>query len=164
MKFTLRALTPDDWQIWKEIRLESLKIHPEAFGSSYEESSQMADDSFRRALQDTFVFGAFKEQELIGVARFAASQGVKQKHKGSLISVYLKKEHRGAGIAEALIKKVIEHAKTQVSQLHCTVVADNTAAVELYKKLGFKLYGTEPRSLRVAGKFYDEFLMVLMFT
>lgn len=163
MTYTLRSLNPDDWKIWKEIRLESLKLYPEAFGSSYEESSLMSDDSFKQALQDTLVFGAFKEQKLIGVARFSVSQGNKTKHRGNLISMYLKKEHRGVGIAGALINKVIEHAKTQVSQLHCSVVTDNVAAVELYKKHGFKLYGTEPRSLKIDGKYYDEFLLVRIF-
>ena len=29
----LKTLTPDDWTIWRELRLEALREAPEAFGS-----------------------------------------------------------------------------------------------------------------------------------
>jgi len=42
------------------------------------------------------------------------------------------------------------------------VAADNTTAVDLYKKLGFVVYGTRSLSLKLkSGAYYDELLMVL---
>ena len=40
----------------------------------------------------------------------------------------------------------------------------NAPAVALYEHLGFKRYGTEPRSLLVNGRYLDEYLMVLAFS
>jgi ribosomal protein S18 acetylase RimI-like enzyme len=41
------------------------------------------------------------------------------------------------------------------------VATTETAAVNLYRSLGFKPFGREPRALRVEGKFIDEEYMVL---
>ena len=58
---------------------------------------------------------------------------------------------------------MIAHAKKRVIQLHLTVVTSNTAAVKLYEKNGFRIYGTEPRSLKISDVFYDEHMMILEF-
>ena len=42
-------------------------------------------------------------------------------------------------------------------------VASNHAAVKLYKKNGFRIDGTEPRSLKVGDCFHDEHMMILEF-
>jgi RimJ/RimL family protein N-acetyltransferase len=38
---------------------------------------------------------------------------------------------------------------------------ENAAAQALYRSLGFKSFGIEPRAMRVGDKFYDEEHMVL---
>ena len=58
---------------------------------------------------------------------------------------------------------VIAYAKKRVRQLHLTVVTTNEGALKLYEKNGFRVYGTEPRSLKVNEHYYDEHLMVLEF-
>ncbi|MBP6951184.1 MAG: GNAT family N-acetyltransferase [Alphaproteobacteria bacterium] len=66
-------------------------------------------------------------------------------------------------MADQLVKAVIKHACQSVLQLHCTVITHNISALKLYQRHGFQVYGTEPRSLKVDEKFYDEHLMVLQF-
>jgi ribosomal protein S18 acetylase RimI-like enzyme len=44
------------------------------------------------------------------------------------------------------------------------VVQDNTAALSLYRALGFEVYGSEPRALKDAGRYSDELLMVRFLT
>jgi L-amino acid N-acyltransferase YncA len=39
--------------------------------------------------------------------------------------------------------------------LHVHVSADNVAAAELYRQLGFECYGIEPKALLVNGQFHD---------
>ena len=84
-------------------------------------------------------------------------------HRGCLFSMYTKDTHRNRGTADALIKTIITHAKQRVIQLHLTVVTTNHAAIRLYQKNGFTIYGTEPRSLKIDNNFYDEHFMVLDF-
>lgn len=84
------------------------------------------------------------------------------RHRGWIYGVYICPEDRKQGIASRLAQEVIALVSgTQVEQVHLSVVTENSAAVQLYKSLGFKTYGTDPRVLRVNGKDYDEDLMVL---
>jgi hypothetical protein len=43
------------------------------------------------------------------------------------------------------------------------VTAENSAAADLYRRVGFVDYGVEPRALRYAGRDYDEALLVISF-
>jgi RimJ/RimL family protein N-acetyltransferase len=48
-----------------------------------------------------------------------------------------------------------------LEQILIGATANNAAALGLYKNLGFKEYGREPRCLKFEGESYDEVLMVL---
>ena len=163
MSCEIRQLREQDWTLVKEIRLEALKLHPEFFGGSYEEESLRSDEDFKQHLIKNDIFGAFIENKLVGAAGFFQFTLQKLKHRGTLFGLYVRQENRGQGVADQLIKAVINHARQQVLQLHCTVTIDNKAAINLYQKHGFQIYGTEPRSLKVDKNFYDEHLMVLKF-
>lgn len=158
---SIRQLKIDDWKIWKEIRLRALKDFPEAFGSSYEEELKFSEARFKEGLIKSDIFGSFESGNLIGVAGFFSLTNLKTKHRGVLFGLYVEKDFRGKGVASELILTVINHAKTRVSQLHLSVVTTNQQAVGLYQKFGFRIYGTEPKALKIQGQFYDEFLMVL---
>ena len=85
----------------------------------------------------------------------------KTKHRGVIWGMYTRPEYRGQGIASALIQTIISHAKSHVAQLHLTCVTTNLGAVAFYQKHGFKIYGTEPRALKIRDTFFDEHLMML---
>lgn len=161
--FNIRLLQSADWQIWKSIRLEAVKTHPEAFGGSYEEESLFEDAHFKKDLTKSDIFGAFSKDNLIGTAGFFTLQLTKMQHRGSLFGMYVEPQFRSHGAAAQLIQTVINHARQKVLQLHCSVVTENEIATKFYKKYGFAIYGTEPRALKVSNNFYDEYLMVLRF-
>ena len=48
-----------------------------------------------------------------------------------------------------------------IAGLHLHVTVGNEAAERLYRALGFRRYGVEERALRIAGRFFDEAMMVL---
>ncbi len=160
----IKLLEKKDWQAFKALRLEALIQHPEAFGSSFAEESQLNDDTLQQRFSGCDFFGAFVHDELIGCAGFFVYSSEKMAHRGCLFSMYTKKTHRGRGVAGALIKAIIAHAKESVIQLHTTVVTTNHIALRLYQNHGFHIYGTEPNSLKVGETFYDEYLMVLVFS
>jgi ribosomal protein S18 acetylase RimI-like enzyme len=161
--FNIRILQESDYQIWKAIRLEAVKAHPEAFGSSYEEESLYSDEDFKQDLTKSNIFGAFSKNGLIGIVGFFKLKPLKMQHRGTMFSMYIKLEYRGQGAAAQLIQAVINHARQNVLQLHCTVVSENKLATKFYQKYGFQIYGTEPQALKVDEKFYDEHLMILKF-
>ena len=160
----IRLLKPQDWPTFKALRLEALLQHPEAFGSSYEEESKLTEEAFQHGYSTCDIFGALVNDELVGCAGFFIYASEKMSHRGCLFSMYTKDTYRNRGTADALLKAIIDHAKQRVIQLHLTVVTTNHAAIRLYQKNGFNIYGTEPRSLKIDNNFYDEHLMVLEFS
>jgi RimJ/RimL family protein N-acetyltransferase len=161
----IRHLRPEDFQIWKEIRLEAVKNHPKAFGGSFEEESRRTDEQWKGSMSSSFKFGAFIEEKIVGCLGYYINDGEKMKHRAGVFGMYIRSEARGKGVGKALIDYVRSHAKErEVIQLHLTVLTTNYAAINLYLKCGFVIYGTEPRSLKIGETFYDECMMVMYIT
>jgi RimJ/RimL family protein N-acetyltransferase len=161
VSFAVRRLGAGDLAGYREIRLEALREHPEAFGASYEAVSQRDDSYFLDGLRTMAVFGAFAaDGKQVGLAAFSRHEGAKTMHRGDLFQMYVRPEARGTGCALELIGAVAAHATGIVVQLHLGVAADNEPAIRLYERAGFHIYGTEPRSLYVNGRYIDEHLMV----
>lgn len=147
--------------LWKTLRLEAIVQNSESFASSLEEEQNCPDDQFQNWLRNSTIFGAFIENCLIGTAGFFVFGAMKERHRGMLFSVYISPQYRHHGIANELVAQAIEKARGHVIQLHLKVVSTNDTAVTLYQRHGFKIYGTEPRSLKIGDQFFDEHLMVL---
>lgn len=161
-----RRLTPDDAAALQALRLTALQECPSAFGSSYEEevsmplsvvASGLAPDSGRPK------FGAFVGSVLVGSVVVGRSTARKQLHKGYIWGVYVHANHRGQGIARALMTEAVAYltALGGLRQIMLGVTAGNAHATALYAAFGFVAYGCEPESLCVDGVFYDEVLMAL---
>ena len=77
MNISYRKLRSIDSEKYREIRLESLKLHPESFGSGYEEQSVLPKLKFEKSLEepidDRFVLGAFDDRGLIGICAFGCA-------------------------------------------------------------------------------------------
>lgn len=95
------------------------------------------------------------------MAGFVVSPKAKQRHKGTLVGLYVQPTFRRLGAARRLLDAMVGHAAGCVILLHATVTASNTAAQALYRQAGFARYGTEPQAIRVDGQFYDDDLLVL---
>lgn len=148
--FTTRVLVDDDWQEWKRIRLESLLDSPAAFGSSFEEESIRDDATFRKSINDTQIFGAFKDCSLVGVVGLLCHTSVRLRHRGKIFGVYTTPVARGKGVCKSLLKLAIEEARGRILWLEVNVWTANTAAYDLYASLGFVTYVTELKALRVS--------------
>ena len=59
MTFTIRALTPDEPELYREIRLEALRLHPEAFGASYQDEAARPLSHFAERLAGSVIFAGF---------------------------------------------------------------------------------------------------------
>lgn len=101
--------------------------------------------------------------------KIAASAGLncvgsfeRYRHRAEFgISVLKNYWHIGIGTAE--IKGIVESAKKAgYEQLELGVVADNIRALNLYKKFGFKIFGTREKSFKYRdGTYAAEHLMLL---
>jgi RimJ/RimL family protein N-acetyltransferase len=159
--FMVRRLRADDAAIYRDIRLEGLQKEPASFGSSYAAEVDRPLTDVRAQLERNFTFGAFDIEGLCGVMTFYVEAMEKTRHRGHVVGVYMTPRGRGTGASRALMEALIDSARREVLQLHLVVTQDNERARRFYERLGFVIYGSDPRGLRVDGKFYDDYLMVL---
>jgi len=85
-----------------------------------------------------------------------------KKHVGAF-GIMLRKEIRGKGIGEKLLRCVIEEAKRvlKVKIITLEVMRSNRAAQHLYKKCGFKVIGTIKSGVKYYSRYEDDMLMTL---
>ena len=159
----IRRLDPDDAPAFADIRLEGLRLAPEAFGSDIEKEQAWPLEQFADRLSNSAVFGCEEHSALLGVAGFFALSDRKVRHRGVLWGMYVREAARGRGLGAQLVEAVLDHARDRVEQIHLDVAVDNTAAVALYERCGFRRYGTEPRSLKIGDRYLDAHLMVFIF-
>ncbi|MDD9902127.1 MAG: GNAT family N-acetyltransferase [Rhodospirillaceae bacterium] len=155
----IRRLTSDDAETYRAVRLEGLRLHPEAFGASYETEVEQPLDFFANRLTNSTVFGAFEADTLLGVAGHFAPTSLKERHKATLFGMYVRDTARGRGVGQMLVEAVVADAAAQFESILLTVATANDGARRLYERCGFETYGIEPRSLKVDGVYYDEALM-----
>lgn len=158
--FTIRPLAADEAALFRDIRLEGLRLNPLEFRHTWGEEQHHDLAWFRAKLVDAIVFGAFRGGELVGVAGFAAQAGQQVAHKGLLWGMYVRGNARGIGVGRALVQRVLDHAQGKVDLVQLTVVEDNRAAQRLYAALGFVTYAVEPDALKRDGRLFNEVLMM----
>lgn len=161
----IRALTPADSLAFQALRLRGLQECPEAFASSHEEEVGTPISEIERRLQpktDSAIFGAFQESGLCALVGLQREGMAKLAHKSFVWGVYVAPEARGRGVGAQIMRHALSYAATVLGtrQVNLGVNTRNTAAVALYRSLGFIEYGLEPDYLLVNGVAHDEYQMV----
>lgn len=92
---------------------------------------------------------AVVDGRIVGTAGIeAVGSKDKVKHRAEL-GIAIEKASWGLGIGKALMEACIDCARQAgYAQLELDVVAENTAALTLYKKLGFVEFGRNPKGFR----------------
>jgi ribosomal protein S18 acetylase RimI-like enzyme len=154
MKIAYRRLRPSNAAQYREIRLESLKAHPEAFGASYEEQAKMPKLMFEAAIEEPvderFVVGAFDGEDLVGIfgyVPFAMDESLDAGRAGTLIQMYVRPAYRGKKIGLGLTKAVVEEAfkDPEIREIVLGVKEGNVRAIRVYEEAGFRTYRTGVR-------------------
>jgi len=84
------------------------------------------------------------------------------RHSGTL-AIGVIPEYRRRGIGRELMQRAIASAwKLRISRIQLTVRADNTAAVSLYRRMGFRTEGRHRNAIRIDGKYFDQIAMALV--
>lgn len=139
------------------------------FGLSYPEEMDFTvadeEDFINTYASDagSIMISAFVGDRLIGNASLCCvMQRQKTLHRATFGMAILQ-EHWGQGLGKKILSELILFAKKAgYEYLELEVAACNTTAVNLYKQMGFTVYGERPRSLKLKnGEYYDEYLMIL---
>jgi ribosomal protein S18 acetylase RimI-like enzyme len=164
MNYMVRALGAEDVDEFRRVRLDALRLHPEAFIASYEDECGLDRAQFaeRLATPGLTRLGAFAHEEMVGLVGLQIPNGAKIRHKAHLFSMYVAAGHRRTGLADRLVQAVIDAAREAGALvLQLTVTAGNVPAQRLYNRMGFRVFGVERRAIQVGDRLYDEELMAL---
>jgi len=109
------------------------------------------------------VYYAVENGRVVGWADITPSSNPRMSHRGFL-GMGLIKEFRGKGIGTELLTKTLAHAKTiGLEKIELSVYTDNSAAIKLYKKCGFKEIGVVKHYRKLKGRYFDCLEMELFF-
>ena len=164
MEYVVRELGEDDAAAFRRVRLDALRLHPEAYAASYEDEAHLNEAQFAERLTAPGLtrFGGFAGDELVGLVGLHLRPGLKERHKASLFSMYVAASHRRSGLAQDLVATVIDRAREAGAlELQLFVTVGNAPAQRLYRRMGFVPYGIERRAIRIGDVFYDDELMAL---
>lgn len=165
----IRRLVEEDAPAYRALRLRALAEHPEAFTSSAEEEAikpvQWSAERLAAAPgrpHDLFL-GAFDGDRLCGMVGLAGRYRSKEAHNASVVGMYVAPELARRGAGTALLDALIAQARAlpQLEQLELSVTAGNLPALAIYRRCGFSEYGTMPRAIKVADRYFDKVHMVL---
>ena len=159
--FEVRRLWAEDARAFRALRLLALRLHPEAFGSSFEEEAALSEATFAGRLAEGAVFGAWSGGALIGCVGLARRDKAKLGHKAVVWGMFVLGEHRGRGVGKRLLEAVLAEARTCFEEVLITVIEGNREAHRLYAAAGFEEYGREPNALRIGTGYHHELMMRL---
>jgi RimJ/RimL family protein N-acetyltransferase len=83
---------------------------------------------------------------------------------GGVLGMGVLDGYRGKGIGLALMRATLARAKESgLARVELTVREDNLRAKALYEKVGFVTEGVKRKAARHEGRYYDLFLMAVLF-
>jgi ribosomal protein S18 acetylase RimI-like enzyme len=163
-----RKLKAAEALAFRLLRLECLQNFPEKMGTSLEDEAEKPklffEEQIERESPDFIFFGAFTGDDLIGIAGFVRGNRLKTRHTGEVVSMYVKSGFQGQNVGERILRALLEtaFALDGVEQAYLTVFADNAAAVRLYERIGFEIFGVQKNYFKVGDKYFHRQFMQLM--
>jgi GNAT superfamily N-acetyltransferase len=137
MPATIRRLSFGDETALRAIRLEALADDPDAFGSTYEREVDRPTEDWQRWFTGGAVFTAERARgELIGLA--AGWRDFQGEPIVWVASMWVRPSHRGVGVADDLLRAVLEWAASEnMVAVKLMVLGGNIRASKLYERHGF---------------------------
>lgn len=149
-------------------RNRGLAEFPDAFTSSVEEGIAVQPLELAKRFgakgSDDFVLGVFAEDGLLaGYAGFQRETRQKNRHKGTLVGMYVVPEFRGRGLGQTLLLKLVEEVRAfqGLEKLTLSVTHSNADARGLYLRAGFVPFGVEQNAIKVGDISYAKEYMSL---
>ncbi|MER7756143.1 GNAT family N-acetyltransferase [Kitasatospora sp. NPDC097643] len=137
---SLKILAPDDWPLWRELRLAALTDAPHAFKAGLAGWHHGGEERWRARLHlpgSHQVAALLHEPGGVGAVGLAGgvpgADGVRE-----LRSVWVGPKARGRGVADRLIEEVERWARASGgTTLRLAVLPGNEPALALYRRHGF---------------------------
>ena len=149
---TVRSFAPDEWRLYRDLRLHALQESPDAFGSTYAHETQRFDREWASRLSR----GVSSPWDLPLVAEVSAEPcglawvriAEDAPAIAHLYQMWVTPKRRRQGIGRALLDAAVAWArKAGAHTIVLDVTGGNHDAMRLYERAGFVPTG-EPKPLR----------------
>ena len=165
--FNIEILKPEDWRLFKSVRLMSLQTDPTAFLHSFTEEEKYSDEEWENKISSE-LFTMYVDKKDSNIAAFA---GVKREssdrfeHSAIVGPFYTLPPFRRQGMGGALLSKILEDLRSDNSTKKALLYVNETQkeAISLYQKIGFQKAGLLKKETYIDGKYYDQFIMEILF-
>lgn len=136
-RLELRQITPDDWRLWRDLRLAALRDTPAAFSSQLSDWTGAGDTEDRwraRLTSSPYNVVAYLDGLPAGMISGAPVAGPTV----LLRTIWVAPRARGRGVGDALVGAIVGWAAhLGAAGVHLDVFAENERAIALYRRHGF---------------------------
>jgi len=131
-------LSPDDWALFRDLRVAALTEAPHAFGSTLEMERQLREADWRIKLATRAQFIARAHGAAADALPLGTVGAYLEVEVIDLISMWVAPGARRTGVGAALVERVVRHAQDLgCLEVRLWVSAGNVAAERLYTRCGF---------------------------
>lgn len=138
----ITSLSADEWEKYREIRLEALKEEPLAFNSTFEEAKNKPQSYWKEVLANTNNIFAFANHDgcIVGTMNVAFAEEEENDDVAVIHGAYVNRNFRNAGVGRSLLNFLINEVKkhNKIRILKLWVRDSQSSAIQLYENLGFK--------------------------
>lgn len=134
--YNIRQLLEKEAALYKSIRLEAIQTEPAMFRCTTPAEADLTDAQWSERIKDPrAVFGLFANNELVGMTSIL----LLNEHEGYMGQSYVRKEHRGKGLASLFYKIRMAWASArQLNQLSVSHRESNLISKAANQRFGFQ--------------------------
>jgi GNAT superfamily N-acetyltransferase len=147
-----RLMQSHEWQLFRDVRIASLRDSPRAFGMPLAEAMALSDEDWKartvtRCNPGNFitVLGLAEDTTPAGIASGTLAEG--NPAQARIISMWIAPTHRRTGLARLIIADILAWARGKgCTEAVLGVSEGNHDAITLYERLGFMPTGAAEQS------------------
>jgi GNAT superfamily N-acetyltransferase len=134
-----REVSPEEWQLWREMRLRSLWEVPDAFISTHEHEVQLDERTWRSRLDgsDGPAVVAYVDERPVGMG----AGWIYEPGRLEVVAMWTDPDWRGHGVGPRVLDHVVGWARDRGLQPDLRVADDNLSARRVYEQYGFRAEG-----------------------
>src|SRR5205814_9807923 len=102
-------------------------------------------------------WGAVAGEQLCGMVGIERETRPKNRHKATVVGMYVSQEYFGTGMGRALMEALLAQAREDgLALLVLTVTEGNTVATNFYGAFGFRSFTINPRPIKADRRFHGK--------
>jgi len=159
----VRLAQPDEWAVVRDMRLAALADAPDAFASTLDRETGQPEAEWRSRIAARPWFLAWQVDHAgpagqpAGLVAMFPEQSGRPPAGWHLVSMWVRPEARGAGVADRLVTAVLAHASAAgADQVTLWVATGNGRARAFYQRMGFVPTGRRQMYPRAGTTDLDE--------